>query len=149
MHTAAAIRLELLAGFLTFALWVYCLVGVITTPDPQSRNLPKVAWLLIVPFIPLVGSVAWLVAGRPRAAQGRPGARERPTPAYPGYDRPGRAAALDVNADEEFLKGVRARAEEQRTRHEQSRRERKRQAEEERQRYRSRPRVSDATPEDV
>jgi len=36
--------------------------------------------------------------------------------AFPGYDRPGRAAAVDSAADEEFLRRCRERAEEQRRR---------------------------------
>jgi hypothetical protein len=41
------------------------------------RNLPKVAWLLIVLFFPVVGSIAWLVAGRPGRRVPATGARER------------------------------------------------------------------------
>lgn len=148
-HNAPVIKLELLAGFVTFALWVYCLVDVIQTPDGAVRNLQKTIWLLIVLFFPFVGSVAWLVAGRPSSAPRRPAPYERPATGFPEYDRPGRAAALDESADEEFLKGVRARAEEQRKRHDQARRERERAAEEERRRYKSRPPASDAAPEDA
>ena len=113
------------------------------------RNLQKTIWLLIVLFFPLAGSVAWLVAGRPESGPRRAGAYERPATGFPEYDRPGRAAAIDEGADEEFLKGVRARAEEQRRRHEQARRERERQAAAERARYRSRPPVADGTAEEV
>jgi len=105
---------------LGFALWVYCLVSVISTDDGRIRHLPKVAWLLIVLFFPFVGSVAWLIAGRPTTAGARPNRYERATPEFPEYDRPGRAAAADPAKDEEFLRQVRERAEEQRRRHEQS-----------------------------
>ncbi len=136
-HTSPVIKIELLLGFATFALWVYCLVDVISTPEGAVRNLQKVLWLLIVLLFPFVGSIAWLVAGRPQNGPRAMGAYERHAPAYPEYDRPGRAAALDEGRDSEFLEGVRARAEEQRTRHEQARRERERLAEEERLRYRA------------
>ncbi len=139
------IKLQLFLGFLTFALWVYCLVNVITTDDSRIRNLPKIVWLLLVVFLPFIGSLAWLIAGRPRSSGSRPVPSSRPTPAFPEYDRPGRAAARDDAADEEFLKNVRARAEEQRKRHELARRERERQLEEERQRYRK-PKTPNATP---
>lgn len=128
-HTSPVIKLELLAGFATFALWVYCLVDVIGSPEGAVRNLQKTIWLLLVLFFPLVGSVAWLVAGRPETAPRRPSAYERPATGFPEYDRPGRAAALDEARDSEFLEGVRARAEEQRRRHEQARRERERERE--------------------
>lgn len=46
-------------------LWVFCLIDVITADDGGLRYLPKMVWLLLVVFIPLAGSLVWLVAGRP------------------------------------------------------------------------------------
>ncbi|MFB4265554.1 PLD nuclease N-terminal domain-containing protein [Nonomuraea sp. GTA35] len=97
-------------GLVTLALWLYCLFDAITTPDATCRNLPKIAWVVIVLLFPLIGSVAWLVAGRPERGQA---ARSRPSP-YPEYDRPGRFAAGNPDDDEEFLRRCRERAEEQR-----------------------------------
>ena len=65
-------------------------------------------------FFPLIGSVAWLVAGRPVRARPRP--HERSATGFPEYDRPGRASAVDAETDEEFLRRCRERAEEQRRR---------------------------------
>ena len=63
-------------------------------------------------------SIAWLVAGRPRSATPRRGGTyERPAGAFPEYDRPGRAAGLSDESDEEFLRRCRERAEEQRRQH--------------------------------
>ena len=120
-HTLRMIKLELLGGVITFALWVFCLVDVIGTPEGNVRNLPKVGWLVLVLLFPLVGSIAWLVAGRPEA---RP--PQRPT-AFPEYDRPGRAAVADPEKDEAFLREVRARAEEQRRHYEAEKRRREQQ----------------------
>ncbi|GAA1343356.1 PLD nuclease N-terminal domain-containing protein [Saccharothrix algeriensis] len=103
-----------LFGVLTLGLWLFCLVDVITTDDGDARNLPKFGWLLIVLFFPLVGSIAWLVAGRPAGVVRAPRAYERGAPAFPEYDRPGRFAASDSESDAEFLRRCRARAEEQR-----------------------------------
>ena len=64
-------------------------------------------------LFPLAGSIAWLVAGRPQGAPGR-STYERQVPDFPEYDRPGRAAATQPADDEEFLRKVRERAEEQR-----------------------------------
>lgn len=122
MTLSGVIKLELLLGVVSFALWVFCLVDVIGTPSDRVRNLPKVAWILFVLFFPLVGSIAWLVAGRPEASAARRSAYERSTPDFPEYDRPGRAAAVDPAKDEEFLRQVRERAEAQRRAYDEKRR---------------------------
>jgi hypothetical protein len=118
------LKLYGLFGIITFCLWVYSLVDVIQSDEGGIRHLPKLWWLLIVLLFPFAGSVAWLVAGRPTTTGGPRSAHERSQPTYPEYDRPGRAAALDPEKDEEFLRQVRARAEEQRRRHEADRRKR-------------------------
>lgn len=120
MTLARMIKLELLFGIVTLALWVFSLVDVIGSDEGRIRHLPKVWWLLIVLFFPFAGSVAWLVAGRPVDGSVRPSRYERSAPAYPEYDRPGRAAAANPEDDEEFLRRVRERAEEQRRRHRES-----------------------------
>lgn len=109
-------RLGLLLGPLVLALWVFCVIDVIVARDDEVRHLPKWGWLVLVLLFPLVGSVAWLVVGRPRRTVRRLGRYEREAAAFPEYDRPGRAASLDPVADEEFLRRCRERAEEQRRR---------------------------------
>lgn len=121
------IKLEGLLGVLTFALWVFCLVDAIGSPSDRVRNLPKVAWVLIILFFPLVGSIAWFVAGRPDGGARARSAHERSAPDYPEYDRPGRAAAADPEKDADFLRQVRERAEAQRKAYE-ARRKRERDA---------------------
>ena len=95
------------------ALVVYCALNVITTPEDQVRNLPKLLWLALVVLIPVVGPVTWLVAGRPR---GRP--RSLPTRGSAGLPptspRPARPSATAPDDDEAFLRRLRERAEEQR-----------------------------------
>jgi hypothetical protein len=111
------VKMELLFGVISFALMVFCLVEAISTPESSIRNLPKVVWVLLILFFPLVGSIAWLVAGRPEAGSAL--TRERGgSPDYPEYHRPGRMAAADPGKDDEFLRQVRERAEEQRKRYE-------------------------------
>jgi hypothetical protein len=118
-HTSAVIKLELLFSVIVFAVWVYTLVDVVTTPTNAVRNLPKVAWVILVLLFPLLGTAGWFIFGRPEGAARR-SAHERATPEFPEYDRPGRAAAADPAKDEEFLRQIRAKAEEQRRRYEQS-----------------------------
>lgn len=104
-------------------LLVYCVLNIITTPDSQVRNLPKLLWLVLVVILPLVGGIAWLVAGRPQGpATSMPYKGNRGIPSE--YDRPGRAVAASPDDDEAFLRGLHERAEQQRRRAEQERRRR-------------------------
>ncbi len=135
------IRVELLFGVLVLALWIYCLVDVISRSDGEIRNLPKLWWILLVLFFPLAGSVAYLVAGRPHGTR-RASAHERAVPEFPEYDRPGRAAATSPESDEEFLRKVRERAEQQRRVHRDDQMKREREEHEKLQR-RLKPPVSD------
>ena len=112
-------------GLVVFVMWVFALIDVIGSDEGAIRHLAKVWWLLIVLFFPVAGSLAWLVAGRPRRA-GPTSRHERPMPEYPEYDRPGRAAATSPQHDEEFLRQVRERAEEQRRAYREQRLQRER-----------------------
>jgi hypothetical protein len=94
-------------------LLVYCVLNIVTTPEGQVRNLPKLLWLVLVVILPLVGGIAWLVAGRPQGpARSMPHKGNLGVP--PAYDRPGRATAFRPEDDEAFLRGLRERAEQQR-----------------------------------
>ncbi|MGH9246636.1 MAG: PLD nuclease N-terminal domain-containing protein [Acidimicrobiales bacterium] len=62
-----------LVGFLALALWIYCIFDVIATEESLVRNLRKPVWLLIVILLSTVGSLAWLLLGRPQYAGWRPG----------------------------------------------------------------------------
>ena len=102
---------------LEIGLLVYCLVDCIQTPADAQRNLPKWGWLVLILLLPLIGSIAWLVAGRPD----RRAARNVPWPAtatagFPEYERPrgprgGRATAPDD--DPAFLAGLSAQREDE------------------------------------
>jgi hypothetical protein len=117
------IRLYALTSVIGFALMVFCVIDIIGTPPERIRNLPKTVWLLLVLFFPIVGSIAWLAVGRPERTAPRERRHERAAPDFPEYDRLGRAAAVDPEKDEEFLRRIKARAEEQRKRYEASRKE--------------------------
>ena len=111
------IKLDLFFAVVVFGVWIFTLADVAQTPERHVHHLPKVAWFVIVLLFPVLGSVAWFVLGRPEGKP-QPLRGEREMPAYPEYNRPGRAAAADPEKDEEFLKQVRERAEEQRKRYE-------------------------------
>ncbi|MFY0406795.1 PLD nuclease N-terminal domain-containing protein [Solicola sp. PLA-1-18] len=112
--------LDSVLGLVLLALWVFCLVDVITTDSSLCRNLPKVAWIVVVLLFSFLGSVAWLVAGRPQRAADLP-YRGSTGGAFPEYERPGRFVGNDTASDEEFLRQCRERAEEQRRRYRESR----------------------------
>lgn len=112
-------KLYALLSIVSIILMVWCLIEAVSTDESRMRNLPKLWWILLILFFPLAGSIAWLVAGRPVVDGPRPGA----TPAFPEYERPGRAVPNDPVKDEDFLKKVRERAEEQRRRYEQQKRD--------------------------
>jgi phospholipase D-like protein len=97
-------------GLFFLGLWIFCIIDVITTPESQCRNLPKIAWLLIVILLMDIGSIAWLIAGRVWNGEPR-------VPLTKNSGRPaGRPAAKNPDDDEDFLASLRSRAEEQRRR---------------------------------
>jgi hypothetical protein len=102
-----------LLALIELGLLIYCVLNIVTTPETQVRNLPKLLWLVLVIILPIVGGIAWLVAGRPQGPQtSMPYKGNRGVP--PEYDRPGRATALSPDDDEAFLRQLRERAEQQR-----------------------------------
>ena len=102
-------------GLIVLGLWIFCLLDVISTDEYACRNLSKVIWLLLVLFFPLIGSIAWLAAGRPQAtASSMPYKGNHGRQSFPEYERPGRAVASNPEDDEAFLRSLRERADEQR-----------------------------------
>lgn len=94
-------------------LLIYCVLNIVTSPAEQVRHLPKLVWLLLVIAVPIVGGVAWLVAGRPAGpATSLPYRGNSGVP--PQYDRPGRAVLSSPDDDAAFLQRLRERADAQR-----------------------------------
>jgi hypothetical protein len=62
--------LRSLPVILGVALLVYSLIDCLQTDRSLVRALPKELWLVLILVLPIVGPLAWLVAGRP--AQRRP-----------------------------------------------------------------------------
>ncbi|MBF4635649.1 PLDc N-terminal domain-containing protein [Agreia pratensis] len=46
------------------ALMIGALVDIILRRDDQVKHLPKVVWVLLVVFLPLIGSILWFTIGR-------------------------------------------------------------------------------------
>lgn len=73
-------------------LMIYCVVEVAQAPTYAVRRMPRWLWATAIICLPLVGSVAWLLLGRPNADSR--GTRTRP----------GHPLAPDDDAD--FLRGL-------------------------------------------
>lgn len=46
------------------ALYIYFVIDVVRTPRGEVRSLPKLVWLLVVVFVPLIGGFLWMWLGR-------------------------------------------------------------------------------------
>jgi hypothetical protein len=118
-------------GLVLLALWLFCIFDVITTDESQMRNLPKLLWLIVVILLFDIGSLLWLVAGRNWARGATGTSAPQGASRFPEYDRPGRHVPANPDDDEDFLRSVRERAEQQRREY-QARRKAELQAEEDR-----------------
>jgi len=107
------------AGLLLLALWLFCLVDVIVSDDHACRNLPKMVWFVVVLILPDVGSLLWLILGRPQGAR-LPGAAGGSGFGRYRAERQRFGTATNPvpnpDDDEAFLQQVRIRAEQQRQR---------------------------------
>ncbi len=73
-----------------FGLWIWGLLDIVATDAAACRNLPKVGWFVIVLLFGALGTVAWLLAGRPPKERWMPRTTDFSTPGRPvGHeDRP-------------------------------------------------------------
>ena len=53
-----------LIGLACFALWIWMLIDCLTNNGIQSSE--KVAWVLVIIFLPFLGSLIYLFVGRPK-----------------------------------------------------------------------------------
>ena len=58
------VMLQLLGSAIFIAALVFTLVSIITAENWQIKHLPKVTWVFIVIFIPLIGMALWWIVGR-------------------------------------------------------------------------------------
>jgi hypothetical protein len=95
-----------LPELIELGLLIYCLIDCIQSPEGQIRNLPRWGWIILIIILPIVGPIAWLVAGRPlRTAprRGVPWPSSR-TAGFPEYERPPKGP----DDDAEFLSDMKA-----------------------------------------
>ena len=59
------VRFAVIGLIIITALTIYSLIDCARTPEAKIRSLPRWAWLVIIIFVPGIGAIAWIVAGRP------------------------------------------------------------------------------------
>lgn len=92
--------LRVLMVAVPLVLGIYALVDLIQTDEERVKGLPKVVWVFVILLFPLLGSLAWLLAGRPNPMLGGPtGSGPRIFP-----NRPRGPKGPDDDPD--FLKGI-------------------------------------------
>lgn len=108
-----------LFSILVIALMVGALVDIIKRDDSQVRFLPKMAWIIIVILLPLIGSLLWFAIGREYSEEGlripRMRAAARPTAPRP---EPRPVTPVDTRSTEQQIADLDREIEEWRLRQE-------------------------------
>lgn len=109
-------------SLLVIALMVAAMVDIIRKDDAQVRHLPKMAWVIIVILLPLIGSLLWFAIGREYSEAGlriprfpRTQTAARPTARQP-EQRP--ASPVDARSTEQQIADLDREIEEWRLRQE-------------------------------
>ncbi|BCB87447.1 PLD nuclease N-terminal domain-containing protein [Phytohabitans suffuscus] len=95
-------RLYVLLFLAQIFLAATALISCLSAEEDEIRTLPRLAWVLIILFFPLVGAIAWFLVGRP-VRSGAPGGGWRGGGGF-AENRRSRPAAPDD--DPEFLKSL-------------------------------------------
>ncbi len=95
-------RLYVLLFLVQIVLAVLALISCLSAEEDEIRALPRLVWVLIILFFPLIGSIAWFLAGKP-ARDSAPGSGWRVGGGFPEHKRSRPVAPDD---DPEFLKSL-------------------------------------------
>jgi hypothetical protein len=76
--------MHVIVPLLIFGFLLYCVLDVVLTSEEEIRNLPKLVWLVLVLLVPIIGGIAWFVAGRPATHGRAPGGDRRAAGTGPG-----------------------------------------------------------------
>lgn len=90
--------LRVIAAVALLAFTIYCIVDAIQSEDHEVRGLPKMLWVVLVLLFPVVGGIAWMIAGRPRGILD--------IIFGDGGQRPGPRGPLGPDDDPDFLRGL-------------------------------------------
>ena len=94
-------RLYALMFVIGLVLAVIALISVLSAEEGELRALPRIAWVLIILFFPLLGSIAYFAAGRPVKAKPSTGWR-----VGGGFPEPPRTSRPAPDDDPEFLRSL-------------------------------------------
>jgi hypothetical protein len=95
-------RMYVVVSVLTLVLVVGALVDIITRSDEQVKHLPKPVWVLLVVFLPLIGSILRFIVGREYSAPAADSFRVRTV----HHPEPTRASYGPGESTEEQLRRV-------------------------------------------
>jgi hypothetical protein len=56
--------MSIVIAFLVLVLCIAALVDIVPRSDGDIQHLPKIVWVLLVIFFPLIGGILWFVVGR-------------------------------------------------------------------------------------
>ncbi|WP_129786711.1 PLD nuclease N-terminal domain-containing protein [Promicromonospora panici] len=102
--------LRVIVPLFIVGLTVYALADVWGTEEDERGGLPRWLWVILIVFLPLLGSISWIIVrttarrsgAGPASGPGTGGSRPTPPPRVgPGPRRPSGPAAPDD--DPEFL----------------------------------------------
>ncbi|WP_091339739.1 PLD nuclease N-terminal domain-containing protein [Micromonospora rhizosphaerae] len=96
------VRLYGLLFLVEIVLAICALISCLSAEEGEIRALPRIAWVLIILFFPLLGSIAWFAVGRETG----PG---RPRTAWPmgnGFSEVDRRRQVAPDDDPAFLQSI-------------------------------------------
>ncbi|WP_111719281.1 PLDc N-terminal domain-containing protein [Homoserinimonas sp. OAct 916] len=108
--------MAVLLSVITFVALLGALIDIVTKQDSQVKHLPKMAWIILVILLPLIGTILWFAIGREYEEQsGRGGfgeslRRQRPavTTGQPVTSTEQELADLEREIEEEHLRRLEA-----------------------------------------
>lgn len=100
------VRLYGLLFLAQVVLAICALISCLSAEEGEIRALPRIAWVLIILFFPLIGSIAWFAAGRePTVRRAR-----TPWPVGNGFSEQDRRRTVAPDDDPEFLASLAERS---------------------------------------
>jgi len=81
---------------ISVVFWLWAIFDAITTEADRVRNLPKLAWVILVLMFFEIGALAWALLGRP--------SNKFSTSPSSNTGRPGQSGPVGPDDDPDFLR---------------------------------------------